>query len=97
MVTHIGANTKITRGKDMEQINGLMEKDTLDNTCRVSNTGMEYSDGLRDTYIKDRGNSIKEMVMRTTGGQMAMSITDSGGMTCSGAREYSKKKTNYTQ
>ncbi len=81
----------------MEQINGLTEKDTSVNTCKESSTDMEYSYGRKDTYIKGRGNSIKDMGMHITGGQTAMSITDSGRKTCSGAREYSKKMDNYTQ
>lgn len=97
MATHIGVNIRIIRGKDMEQINGLTEKNTLGNTCKESSTAMEYSYGRKDTYIKGRGNSIKEMGMHITGGQTAMSITDSGRTTCSGVREYSKKMANYTQ
>ena len=58
---------------------------------------MEYSYGRKDTYIKARGNSIKEMGMHITGGHTAMSITESGKTTCSGGREYLKKMANYTQ
>jgi hypothetical protein len=40
----IGENTRITRGKDMEYMIIMMETDTSGNTCRVTNTGMEYGD-----------------------------------------------------
>ena len=40
-------------GKDMEQGSGLVEADTSGNTWMMSNTGMEYTDGLMDQYIME--------------------------------------------
>ena len=63
----------------------------------MSNTGMEYSDGQMELYIKDNGNKVKEKVMHIKGGQMAMSIMDSGKMITCTERESDKKKAYYTQ
>jgi hypothetical protein len=53
----------MARGKDMEYMIMMMETDTSGNTCRVTDTGMEYSDGQMEKYIMDNANSIKEMAM----------------------------------
>jgi hypothetical protein len=58
---------------------------------------MEYSDGQRDKYTKDKGITIKEKDTLITNGPTVMSITDSGRMTCSGEKECSSKMDNYTQ
>jgi hypothetical protein len=49
----IGENTRMTRGKDMEYMIILVETDTSDNTCRITNTGMEYTGGQMERYIMD--------------------------------------------
>jgi hypothetical protein len=49
----IGENTRMARGKDMEYMIMIMERDTSGNTCRVTITGMEYKDGQMERYIKD--------------------------------------------
>jgi hypothetical protein len=59
----IGENTRITRGKDMEYMIMMMEADTSGNSCRLTNTGMEYTDGQVEQYIMDNGNRKKEMAM----------------------------------
>jgi hypothetical protein len=77
----IGENTRITRGKDMEYIIMMVEIDTSGNGFRVTNTGMEYSDGQMDQYIMDKINRIKEMAMDITEMQKAKIIMDSARMT----------------
>ena len=47
--------------KDMEHMSGLVETDTSANGRRMSNTGMEYSDGLKDMYTMDNGNKIRKI------------------------------------
>jgi len=51
MVTVIGGIIRIMRGKDMDHITGLMERDTRGNSSRVSVTGMEYTDSQMEEYI----------------------------------------------
>jgi hypothetical protein len=63
MVTLIGGNSRMVRRKDMEHLSGLVEADTLGNTFRMTDTGMEYTDGQMEMYIKDNTNKIKEKVM----------------------------------
>ena len=41
MVTLILGNTRMVREMDMEHLSGLMETDTLVNTCRETDTDME--------------------------------------------------------
>jgi hypothetical protein len=62
-MTVIGENTKMATGKDMEYMILKMEGDTSANGCRVTNTGMEYTDGQMDQYIMDNGNRIIKMAM----------------------------------
>jgi hypothetical protein len=83
MVTLIGGNTRMMRWKDMEHLSLLMETDTLGNSCRVANTGMEYSDGQMEKYIKDNGHGVIEKVMHTTRFMMAQSIMVRSCMICS--------------
>jgi hypothetical protein len=71
----------------MEHMRKLMETDTLGNSCRMSNTGMEYSDGQMDKYIKDNGHRVKEKVMHITRLIMTQSIMVSTRMICGGERE----------
>jgi hypothetical protein len=47
-------------------------------------------------YIKDNIQRVKVKVMEIKRMMMAESIMDSTRMICSGEREYSKTKTNYT-
>jgi hypothetical protein len=87
MVTLNGGNTRIIRWKDMEQLSLLMEEDTLGNSCRVSNTGMEYSDNKVEKYIMDNLHIITEKVMHNPRLMMAQSIMVSTRIICSGERE----------
>ena len=57
-----------------------METDTSGNTCRVSNTAMEYTDIIMEEYTMENGNKILKMAMDTTGGQMATNTMDSSKM-----------------
>ena len=74
-----------------------MERDTLGSTCRVSFTGMEYSHGQVERYIKDNSNKIKEKDMHIEGGQMAMSIMDSTRMITCTEKESNLRMAYYTQ
>ena len=55
-------NSRMVRWKDMEHSRVLMETDTSGITCRVSNMGMEYTDGQMEEYIMDSGQRIIMMV-----------------------------------
>ena len=59
----IGENSRMTRGKDMEYMIMIMETDTSGNTCRVINTGMEYTDGQVEQYIMANWNRIILMAL----------------------------------
>jgi hypothetical protein len=89
MATLIGGNTRMATRKVMQHISILVEADTSVSGCRVTSTGMEYSDGQMERFIKDNSNKIKEMVMDITGGLMAMSIMDSTRMIRSTEKESS--------
>ncbi len=74
----------------MQHMSILVEADTLGSGCRMTNTGMEYSDGQMEKYIKDNINKVKkEKVMDITGGQVATSIMDSTRMIRSTEKESS--------
>jgi hypothetical protein len=60
----------------------------------MSDTGMEYTDGLMEEYITENVNRIRKMDKDITGGQMEMNIGESKRMTCYGERE-SNKRTDY--
>ncbi len=62
MVPVIGGNARMATRKDMEHMSGLMEKDTSASTSRVSNTGMEFTDGQMEESIMESGNIIRRMV-----------------------------------
>ena len=96
MATVIGGNTRMTREKDMEQLSMLMERDTSGNGCRISNTGMEYSDGQMEEFTMDNGNKIREMAMDIKGGQMATNTMDNSKMVCWTEREFYNLKANCT-
>jgi hypothetical protein len=68
VATVIGGNSRMARRKDMEQVRLLMETNTSGNSCRVSNTGMEYTDGQMEMYTMDNGNKIRKMAMDIKGG-----------------------------
>ena len=71
----------MVNGKDMEHGRVLMETDTSVNTVMISNTGMEYTDGLMDQYITESVNSIIKMDKDISGGQMAMNTAETGRIT----------------
>jgi hypothetical protein len=77
----IGENTRMATGKDMEYMIIMVEGDTSGNGCRVTDTGMEYTDGQVEKYIMDNGNRKKEMAMDIKEMQMAQNTTDSTRMT----------------
>jgi hypothetical protein len=86
-----GGNSRMIRGKDMEHGKRLlMETDTSGNSVMISNTGMEYTDGLMEMYITESGNKIIEMDKDITGGQMALNTAETGRITRDREREYSK-------
>jgi hypothetical protein len=68
--TVIGGNARMTREKDMEHLSMLVEADTWGNTFKISNTGMEYTDGQMEMYTMGNGNKIRKMVMHMRGGLM---------------------------
>ena len=47
----------------------------------ISNTGMEYTDGLMEKYITENKNRIIEMDKDIRGGQMAMNTAETGRIT----------------
>ena len=63
----------------------------------MSNTAMEYSDGLMEMYIMENGNRIINKVKDITSGQIVKNIAENGRMTRNGERQYSKKTENYTE
>ncbi len=63
MVRVIGGNSRMAREKDMEHMSMLLETDTSGSGCRISNTGMEYTDGQMEQSIMDSGKRIRRMVM----------------------------------
>jgi hypothetical protein len=64
----------------MDHITGQVGRDTRGNRSRVSNVGMEYTDGQVDPYIMGNTNRIREMVMAILGGQMGRNTTESSRM-----------------
>jgi hypothetical protein len=87
VVTVIGGNIRIITGKDMDQVNGLMDRDTRVNSSRRRVTGMEYADTQVEQYIMGNTNRKRKMVMAIIGGQMEMNTTESTRMTSCGERE----------
>ena len=63
----------------------------------MSDTGMEYTDGLMEQYITENGNRIIKMAKDISGGQMAMNIGESTRMTCYGERESNKRTEYFTE
>ncbi len=97
MVTLIGGNARMVSMKDMEHLSLLMERDTLGSGCRVTCTGMEYTDGKMELYIKDNTNKVKVKVMHIAGGQVVKSIMDSTRMIRYTEREFPKRMVSYTE
>jgi hypothetical protein len=64
-----------------------METDSSGNTVMISETGMEYTDGLMDQYITENTNRIINMVKVIRGGQMEKNIGESGRITRNVERE----------
>jgi hypothetical protein len=62
----------------------------------MTNTGMEYTDGLMEMYITDSGNRIRKMDKDIPGGQMAVNIGESTRMTRNGERESNNRTEYYT-
>ena len=58
VVAGIGGNSRMATRKDMEHLSMLMDIDTSGSGCRISNTGMEYTDGQMEESIMDSGNRI---------------------------------------
>ena len=88
MMTHILGNTRMVREKDMEHMSGLVEADTLDNTCRETDSDMEFTDRQVELYNKDNINRVNKKVMVYPGILMAQSIMDSTRIICAREREY---------
>ena len=63
----------------MEHSSMLMETDTSGNSCRISNTAMEYTDITVEVYTMDNGNKRK-MAMDIKGGQVATNTMVSSKM-----------------
>jgi hypothetical protein len=87
LVTVIGGNIRMVRGKDMDHITGLVNRDTRGNSSRVRVTGMEYADGQVEQYIMGNSNRIRVMVMAIIGGQMELNTTESSRMMYHGETE----------
>jgi hypothetical protein len=81
VVTVIGGNIRMIRGKDMDHFIMLVDRDTRGNSSRVSCTGMEYIDGQMEEYIMGNTNRIRRMVMAIIGFHLAMNTTESSWMT----------------
>jgi hypothetical protein len=62
MVAVIGGNSRMATRKDMEHLQRLEETDTSGSGCRISDTGMEYTDGQMEMSIMDSGNRVTRMV-----------------------------------
>ena len=96
MVKSIGGNSTMTTGKDMQHLSGLMETDTSGSGCRVTNTGMEYTDTQMEQYIMDSGNRIRGLVTHIGGMLMAQNTMDHGRMTHDGEMQFKLRMGNNT-
>ena len=83
--------------KDMEQERVLLEADTLGNTVKIRETGMEYTDGLMEKYITESTKRVNIMAKDITGGQMEMNIGENGRITGYGEKESNKRMENSTK
>ena len=63
----------------------------------MTDTAMEYTDGLMEEFITENGNRIRQMVTDMRESQMATTIAENGRMTTNGERESDKKTDNYTE
>ncbi len=68
----------------MEHLSRLMETDSSGSSCRVSCTGMEYTDGQMEQYIMDSGKRIRKMVTDIQEILMAQNTMDHGRTTHDG-------------
>ncbi len=96
VVTGIGGNGRMTRGKDMEHLIGLVEADTSGSTCRISDTGMEYTDGQMEKYIMDSGKRIRGMVTDIRGILREKNTMDHGRMAHDGEMQFKLRMGNNT-
>ena len=96
MVTGIGGNSRMARRKDMEHLRQLMETDSSGSKCRVSDTGMEYTDGQMEEYIMDNTKRIKRMVTDIREKLMAQNTMDHGRMAHDGEMQFKLRMANYT-
>jgi hypothetical protein len=87
VVKVIGGNIRMARKKDMDQLTGLVDRDTRGNSSRRRVTGMEYTDGQKEQYIMGNTNRIRKMVMAILGGQMEMKSSESTRMARVGERQ----------
>jgi hypothetical protein len=62
----------------------------------VTNTGMEYTDGLMEEYITDSGNRVIKMAKDIKGGPLDKNIGEITRITCNGERESNKRTVYYT-
>ena len=53
----------------------------------VTNTAMEYTDGLMEMYIMENTNRIIEKAKDITSSQMVMNIAENGRITRNGEKE----------
>lgn len=65
----------------MEPVSGLMARDSLDNTSKMSSTAMEYLHKQVGMYIVDNGHSIINMAMAIRALKMVRNTTESSRMT----------------
>ena len=63
----------------MERMIGEMKIDISDNTCRITEPGMEFIDGQME-YFMDSGKRIIIMIMDIGRLSMAQNFMDSGRM-----------------
>jgi hypothetical protein len=97
VVKVFGGNIRIMTRKDMDQLTGMMERDTRGNSSRVSGTGMEYTDCQVEEYIMGSSNRARVMVMGIIGFHLAMNTTESSRIVRYGEMETRKRVTNYSE
>ncbi len=67
--------------RDMEHSRVLMETDTLGNGVMITETGMEYKDGLKGQYITESSKMVNLMVKDKRGGQVVRNTGESSRIT----------------
>ena len=63
----------------------------------MTDTGMEYSDGQMEEWIKENTNRVKATVIAIRSLQLAMNIMESSRMTRCRDMESAKRATNYSE